>query len=361
MSVSSEKYTRVAVALHWVMAIAFILMLISGLAMTREGVLETSLQFKMFQWHKSLGVILLVAFFVRIGWRLFHKPPALPESFKPIEKLAGHTGHLALYALMIAMPITGWVMVSSSAIGLPTFVFGWFEWPHIPGLEGQEKINALSKNGHEYMGYGFIAVIGLHVAATIKHMIVEKENLMKRMSFSLVLGIALLFSVNVMAADIDYQKSEITFQGVHAEKEFEGTVGKWAADVTFDPENLNASQARVSFQMSSLKTGDKYYDSTLKSKDWLDYKAFPEAVFKSTAIEKIDDQTFKMIGVFTIKDIEKSLSFDFTYIPQSDGTALVEASFPIDRLAYDIGEASDPKAQWVSQNIDITLKLIQTP
>jgi cytochrome b561 len=182
MKNSVEKYTKVAVALHWVMAVSFILMLASGITMGYIEI-EKSLKFNLYQWHKSLGVLLLVAFFLRIGWRIFNKPPALPTSFPKIERIAAHAGHWGLYVWMVLLPLTGWAMVSSSVYGLPTIVFGWFEWPHVPGLEGNEDIHELAETAHMILAFSFIALILGHVAAVVKHAVKDGENLLKRMWF----------------------------------------------------------------------------------------------------------------------------------------------------------------------------------
>jgi len=180
MTVSNERYTSIAIILHWVMAIAFILMLASGLSMEYLE-LPKSLKFNLFQWHKSLGLILLVAFVIRLTWRLFHKPPALHESMPDIEQLAAKTGHWLLYGFMLAVPLTGWAMVSSSVYGLPTIVFGLFEWPHIPNIAGNETINNLAKSGHWILAWAFGTLILGHIAAVIKHYFFEHENLLTRM------------------------------------------------------------------------------------------------------------------------------------------------------------------------------------
>ena len=177
------RYDAVSVTLHWGMALAFILMLGSGLTLEFYEGLSQSLKFSMIQWHKSLGVILLVLFFVRIGWRLFHSPPRLPDGFPLWDKIAAKAGHWGLYALMFAMPFTGWVMVSSSSYGLPTIVFGWFEWPHIPGIAGDRAISGAARQAHGILGWVFVGLIVLHVAAVFKHLIFDRENLLKRMSF----------------------------------------------------------------------------------------------------------------------------------------------------------------------------------
>lgn len=174
------RYHSVSIILHWIMAIAILLMLTSGLVM--EWVeLEKSTQFKLYQWHKSLGVLVLCVVVLRIGWRFTHKAPALPEHFKKLEKFAAKSGHIALYVAMIALPLSGWVMVSSSVYGLPTIVFGWFEWPHLPDISGNKEINSLAKDAHEILAYIMIGLIVIHVAAVIKHAVVDRENLLFRM------------------------------------------------------------------------------------------------------------------------------------------------------------------------------------
>jgi cytochrome b561 len=180
MSVSSERYTSVAIILHWVMAIAFGLMLTSGVVMEYVDI-DKSLKFQMFQWHKSLGVLLLITFFVRIAWRLFHKPPLYPAGMYGLELLAAKAGHWALYLCMLAVPLSGWIMVSSSSYGLPTIVFGWFEWPHVPGIAGNDVVNEGAGTAHWVLALSFALLILGHIGAVIKHYIFDKENILTRM------------------------------------------------------------------------------------------------------------------------------------------------------------------------------------
>ena len=184
---SPQRYNSIAIILHWVMAIAFIAMLISGVVM-EYAQLEQSLKFNLYQWHKASGVLLLIAVVLRILWRMIstlkNQIPPLPENFKPLEQKAAKLGHLGLYAVMIAMPLTGWMMVSSSVYGLPTIVFGWFEWPHIPGIQGDEAINKISNRAHMIVGIAFALLIGAHIAAVIKHALFDNENLLTRMWWS---------------------------------------------------------------------------------------------------------------------------------------------------------------------------------
>ena len=175
-----RRYHGLAITLHWVMAVAFFAMLGSGLAMVHLE-LEQSLKFQMFQWHKSLGVLLLMAAALRILVKFKTKQPRWPDSMKPLEKKAAKIGHWAFYGWMFALPVAGWVMVSASPYGLPTIVFGWFEWPHIPGIAANDTVEDTAEEIHAWLAYSFMALIGMHIAAVIKHAVFEKENLLPRM------------------------------------------------------------------------------------------------------------------------------------------------------------------------------------
>lgn len=175
-----KRYHSVAIILHWVMAFGFFLMLATGVMMV-YFITDKSLQFQMYQWHKSGGVVLLLAASVRMMWRLSHVAPPLPGHVPTFERWAAKAGHVGLYVMMFLLPITGWVMVSSSIYGLPTIVFGMFEWPHIPNIQGQVGIENLAKQAHLILAIIFAGLIAGHVAAVIKHAVLDHEHLLTRM------------------------------------------------------------------------------------------------------------------------------------------------------------------------------------
>ncbi len=162
------------------MALAFLLMLASGTAMV-FGDLAPALKFRLYQWHKSLGVLLLLAAVLRLGLRLLVRPPALPASIAGLEALAAKAAHVALYIFMLAVPLSGWVMVSANVIGIPTIVFGWFQWPHLPGLGPDAGVEGAAKSVHFWLTLGFAGLIAVHVAAVVKHLVFDRENILARM------------------------------------------------------------------------------------------------------------------------------------------------------------------------------------
>jgi len=184
--VRSPRYSLVAIALHWTIALAIFVLLAAGLWMT-DAIKQPETRnfaFKVYQWHKALGLTVLVLTLVRIGWRLANPPPPPPASMTAFEKAASGLAHAGLYALMLALPLAGWAMVSASPLGFPTMIFGLFEWPHMPviaDLEDKKSVEAVFKFTHKVLAYGAIALIGLHVAAALKHHFVNRDGVLARM------------------------------------------------------------------------------------------------------------------------------------------------------------------------------------
>lgn len=175
-----RRYGSVVIILHWCMALGFFAMLGSGFVMSYVDI-DQSLKFNLYQWHKAGGVLLLLAFVLRFCLRVFSRAPELPVHFPKFDAVAAKFGHYGLYGLMFLVPLSGWLMVSSSVYGLPTSVFGWFNWPHIPGIEGDEGIHDTSDLAHFVLTKVFAVMIIVHIGAVVKHKVKDNENLLRRM------------------------------------------------------------------------------------------------------------------------------------------------------------------------------------
>lgn len=182
----SPRYSAVAMILHWSIALAILALLAAGLWMT-DAIKQPetrNVAFKVYQWHKALGLTVLVLTLIRICWRIANPPPPLPASMSSLERAGSGLVHAGLYALMLAIPLAGWAMVSASPLGFPTMIFGLFEWPHISvlaGLEDKKPAEALFKATHKYLAFGAIVLIVLHVAAALKHHFINRDNVLARM------------------------------------------------------------------------------------------------------------------------------------------------------------------------------------
>jgi polyisoprenoid-binding protein YceI len=155
--------------------------------------------------------------------------------------------------------------------------------------------------------------------------------------------------------EINYEESAITFSGTHAGNEFEGQFEDWTATVSFDEENLDQSTAIITIDTESAKTGNPMYDGTLPTKDWFDVKTYPTIKFTANQFEKTL-LGFTVTGDLDVKGKTRQTSFEFDL--QGISPKTVTATFPINRISYDIGTQSDPSAEWVSENIDVKVKFV---
>jgi cytochrome b561 len=170
---TSNKYGRVAVFLHWLMAILVIGLLTLGLYMS--GLPKGLDKLKLYGWHKEYGVLVLALVTIRLAWRLLNTTPIL--SIPLLEKLAARGSHWALYGFMFAMPMTGWLM--TSAAGFSVSFFGLFMLPNL--VSANPELKHVFHTLHTWLGYGLIATITIHFFAALKHHFINKDSILKRM------------------------------------------------------------------------------------------------------------------------------------------------------------------------------------
>ncbi len=179
MQAPAQRYDPVAVTLHWVIAISIIVMIPLGLYMDKFPI---SIRFDAFALHKSIGIMVLSLSIFRLIWRFMNPPPPLPASMSCAEKCLANAAHWGLYFLMVAMPLTGWLMVSASP-KYPTVFFWMAEVPFIPmppGIDPKET-HDMFQTYHLYLAYGAIALITAHVAAALKHHFINHDGVLLRM------------------------------------------------------------------------------------------------------------------------------------------------------------------------------------
>jgi cytochrome b561 len=179
-----EAYGAVAVTLHWLIALAVLTMLGVGFYMDwlPKG---DPLVYPLFQFHKSLGLSILVLVVLRLLWRISNPTPALPAHMPRWERFAASAAHYGFYAALLLLPLSGWVMVSASPYNIPTLYFGLFEWPHL-GFVTQSPDKALYEDiaheVHEILVWAALALIGLHAAAALRHHYMLKDTVLTRMA-----------------------------------------------------------------------------------------------------------------------------------------------------------------------------------
>lgn len=170
-----DKYTPTAIGLHWLSALLILIILPLGMVMTDLGLSPTKL--KLYSWHKWLGVTIFALVLVRIVWRLSHVAPPLPPSMPAWQRQIAAGLHGLLYLLMLALPLSGWLM--SSAKGFQTVWFGVLPLPDL--LPKNEALGHFFEETHETLVGLLLILLALHVGATLKHHFIDRDDIAARM------------------------------------------------------------------------------------------------------------------------------------------------------------------------------------
>ncbi len=182
---TQARYGGVAMTLHWLIALAIVLNICLGVYVAEILSDNDPSRLAVLQFHKSVGLTVLVLSLARLGWRLVNPVPPLPAFMSPRLKTAAHATHYLLYFFMIFVPLTGWALVSSSPLGLPTVYFWLFHWPHIPfiaELPRAQKVPLRHTFGavHTILAYSLTALVPFHVAGALYHQF-RGDDVLRRM------------------------------------------------------------------------------------------------------------------------------------------------------------------------------------
>lgn len=167
------KYNLVARMLHWLIGIGIVVVLWLGLS--HDG-------WKANPWmpgiHKSIGLTILALSLIRLGWRLRHAPPPMLATMPGWQVVAAKGLHWLFYAMMIGVPLSGWIYTSSGPYPL-----NWFGLTDIPKftVEKGSPLAEAAHEGHEIMGLLFIPLLALHILAAFYHHVRLKDAVLRRM------------------------------------------------------------------------------------------------------------------------------------------------------------------------------------
>ena len=372
-----SRYGDTAVIFHWLIAFLILGLLAIGKYMT--GLAENDpLRFELTQWHKSFGIAVLLLSILRLLWRFTHKPPATPSSLPTWQRQVSALVHLALYALMLALPITGWIMVSASPLNIDTVLFGVIPWPHIPlilELPNKEALAIAFHNYHEWASWALIALLLAHIGAALKHHFFDKDTILQRMlpnwtsaafkaKGSVVLALCIgagsfLYWLNLntgSAVVLAAGDSEVSFV---ADVTGEATIGIFAETVviaTLDENNSANSSISATVTTASISTDNYQVAGSLPDADWFDVANHPEALFQSSSILAGDNENELLVsGELTMKSITQSVTFTMTLATENDAR-VARGSFPIDRRDYSMGLESQPSSDYVGFEVQINFK-----
>ena len=182
MTSEIRRYHTVAMSLHWLMAVLILTNLAIGLSF--EFLPMGADKAWLYQFHKSIGLTVLLLTVIRIAWRLGAGAPKEPP-MPGWQRVAANIVHFLLYVLMFMIPFSGWALVSASPLNIPTYWFWIIPIPDLPGFENLPDAKATAHqigDVHQYLAYSLIALWFIHVGAALQHHFLLKDGVLFRMT-----------------------------------------------------------------------------------------------------------------------------------------------------------------------------------
>ena len=371
---ASLRYDDVAVGFHWLIAFLIVGQLAVGKYMTG---LEPgdSTRFVLTQWHKTFGILVLAFATLRLLWRFTHRPPPGPDTIPRWQERAAHFAHLALYALMIAIPLTGWALVSVSPLDVDTYLFDVIPWPHLPVAESlrTEGNEHLVESWHEIGANLLILILLAHVGAALKHHFVDRDATLARMlpdwsrSWNAKLaafGVAVAASGTALylyadagdeAALLAAGASEVGFVAGVSGSATPGTFSVSEVVATLDEADPSASTIEARVETASVTSPNQQMAGSLPDVDWFDVEAHPEATFASSAVRRLDGTTLEVDGTLTIKGIPLEVTFPMA-LADEEGVRVARGEFEVDRRHFELGLDSQTTDQYVDFPVTVRFR-----
>jgi len=372
---SSDRYGDIAVGFHWLIALMIIGMLAVGKYMTGLES-DDSMRFVLTQWHKTFGITILVLSLLRLLWRFTHRPPPELESVPAWQSRIARLVHIALYALLFAVPITGWIMVSVSPLDIPTVLFEVIPLPHLPiggDAATREALEHDFLDYHELAGNLMIALLLAHAGAALKHHFIDRDQVLRRMlpdwsrawnakfaAFGVAVaaagtGLYLYADAGDEAAILAAGASEVSFVADITGDLTPGFFPVSEVTATLDETSPESSSIEARVETASVTSDNLQMAGPLPSADWFDAAAHPEATFVSSAVRRVDDSTLEVDGTLTIKGLPLDVSFPMT-LADEEGERVARGEFTVDRRAFELGMGSQGTDEYVGWDVLIRFR-----
>jgi cytochrome b561 len=169
-----QRYSTTAIALHWLTALLIVCGFTLGLSMVDLPLSRQKLQW--YAWHKWIGVTIFLLTCARLAWRWWHPAPPMP-AMPPWQVRAAHISHVALYTLLICIPLSGWVY--SSSTGIQVVYLGLVPLPDLVAKD--RDLAHVLRAVHVTLNFTLLAVVCVHAAAALKHHFHDRDTVLARM------------------------------------------------------------------------------------------------------------------------------------------------------------------------------------
>jgi len=410
----AQRYSYTAITLHWLLALLLAFQI--ALGQTLEGSNSPEL-FTRYQLHKSVGIAILLLSLARLAVRLATPRPPASEGPAWTRTLASIV-HWLFYLVLILGPITGWLLVSTAKIQVPTLIFGVIPWPHLPVGHGwHEPAEAI----HGVLARLAIALFALHIVGALRHQwLLGKPELQRMIPFArdkavvaAIGALALIIGAFTVGKLVSPDRSRPTAEKritpvvpafsaapvVPAATEAEetptaetvettdasqpiadwtvasggrlgftarwngeavdGRFSRWRSAIRFSPDELAKSTISVTVDLASADTGDGQRDDSLRSSDFFDAAAHPNAVFTARDIRHLGGERYEARGTLDLRGASKPATLRFTLRIEGD-RARVAGTARIDRTAFGVGQGEWAATDAIAAGVDIAFSFDAT-
>lgn len=361
---TAEKYGAVAMTLHWLIALAVFGLMVAGSVM--EDIPDKILRFQVFSLHKAFGITVLALMIARLVWKLLNFSLPRPDaSHKPWEHKLAAAVQWAFYALLIAMPLSGWLM--TSAANSTVSVFGLFTAPAIwaPDPDMRRFFGGI----HGLTANLIWLALALHIAGALKHAIIDRDGTLRRMLPVVILITLIPFAARAgdnapTAWKLDHARSALYFSATQEGGTFTGRFKLFNARISLDPDHPETGSAEIIIDLSSVDTGNGERDATLKEPGWFDLGTTVTATYTADSFERgagTDD--YIAHGSLTLRGLTRKLDLPFRLqIEDKDGvrTARAVGHTGIKRLDFEVGGGRWADTSMVGNEVEIGIDLTAT-
>ncbi|HEY8964202.1 MAG TPA: cytochrome b/b6 domain-containing protein, partial [Alphaproteobacteria bacterium] len=326
----AERYGVIHKTLHWIIMLLVLMMLVQGFIM--DDIPNQADKFWVYSLHKSMGITVLFLMLVRLGWKIYNKPNPLPlPNHKSWERALATFIHWGFYVLLLAQPLTGWLMT-----GAANSTINWFGFFVVPNLNAPNpEMRDIFRSIHDTLPLVIITFILLHVAGAVKHAVIDRDKTLNRMVPFAPVALVLMAMIPAIArADdaipnwtIDRNQSALTITATQEGAPFDATFKAFDGTIAMDPKNPTTGTADIIIDLKSFDSGNKERDSSTQGKEWFDLANFPTATYKVKSFDKgAADGTYTAHGTLFLRGIERPLDLPFTLSEQEkDGVRTAHA------------------------------------
>ncbi len=382
-STTIDHWSVAGKLIHWSTALLIFIAMILGWAAELWPLSPD--QLTLFVWHKVIGITVLGLVALRILWRLSAKRPSYPEEMDGQQVMLAKAGHLALYLVLILMPLSGWIV--NSAANFPFRWFGLFEVPSI--VAPNEQLQQQAAFIHLTLFWALLALIVGHAFMAIFHHVKHKNHVLTGMlpkqlkpgiflssffgAMSVIVLVGYFFllmeptesglerpaephvaqlenedeSVVAETTDllwqVDYEQSSLGFTATYAGSTFKGIFSDYQALIYFDPANPESGLFDVTINTSSVTTFSADRDGMLGNADWFNFEQYPEATYITRTIRMDTGNSYLANGQLTLKGLQQPVDLQFEWLDTDQDTLRVSGQAQLlgrsdlDRRQFNIG------------------------